>query len=91
MAVKAWGTIVKIMHANYDQKNHASALQAHKQIMQVLIKKVDKAVRGYEGKQINIDERVQIRIAIKQILNCTKLFPSSLKNIVSSKNLSAGN
>ncbi len=55
--------------------------------MQSLIKKLDKAVRGFNDKQATIDERVQIRLALKSILTCLQLFPSSMKQIVSGKQL----
>ena len=50
--------------------------------MQVLYKKIDKAVKTMEGKAIDIEEVMQFRNAMKAIVVCTELFPSSLKNII---------
>ncbi len=55
--------------------------------MQTLFKKLDKAVRNLEGKPATVDEKIQIRLTIKAIHVCTQLFPSSLKQIVSGKQL----
>ena len=73
IALKAWTTITEIVYRDYDQKAHASALTAIKQIMQVLVKKLEKAVKmvsdkGFKNEQ---DDRVQIRMAVKAILHCT--------------------
>lgn len=45
IAIKAWTALVQILHHEYDPKLHASCLSAHKQVMQVLFKKVDRTVK----------------------------------------------
>ncbi|CDW87862.1 UNKNOWN [Stylonychia lemnae] len=87
VAIKAWTVLTTIIYQHYDQKAHATALQAIKQIVQVLMKKIDKSVKLIADKQFKVDQDdiIQVRMAIKSILSCVQMFPSSLKNIVSSK------
>eukprot|EP00347_Sterkiella_histriomuscorum_P004192 403361395 len=100
IAIKAWLTVTQRIYQNYDPKNHASALTAIKQIAQVMIKKVDKSLKVIAEKQaksvsgglpyiVDQDDKMQIRMALSAILKITQMFPSTLKNIVSSK-LSGG-
>jgi len=74
------------MHRTYDQKQHSTALAMFKSIMQNVIKKLDKALKILESKPvIDIDEKMQFRIAIMTVLQCIKMFPSSFKTIVANR------
>jgi hypothetical protein len=64
ISIKAWAALVELMHSIYDSKLHASCLQAHKQIMMTVFKKLEKTVKNLEGTkkqgviQIGNEERV---------------------------------
>lgn len=45
IALQAFRVILSIMHKNYDQKQHSIALTVIKQILQNLVKKMDKALK----------------------------------------------
>ena len=54
--------------------------------MQTLFKKVERAVKQVDaGISLGTDERVQLQIALKALVTSTRLFPSSLKNILAGK------
>ena len=57
MAVKAWTALVQFIHATYDNKVHASVLTQHKQVMQVVFKKVEKSLKSLSP-SLSVDERV---------------------------------
>ncbi len=84
MAIRAWTALTQYIHATYDNKTHASVLTQHKQVMQVVFKKVEKTVKMITT-SISVDERVQFQIALKGILVAAKLFPSSFKNILAGR------
>ncbi len=84
MAIRAWTALTQYIHATYDNKAHASVLTKHKQVMQVVFKKVEKTVKMITT-SITVDERVQFQIALKGILVAAKLIPSSFKNILAGR------
>jgi hypothetical protein len=45
MAIRGWTALVQYLHATYDNKTHAAVLTQHKQVMQVVFKKVEKTVK----------------------------------------------
>ena len=49
VALKAWTALTVLLHREYDGKLHASCLQAHKQVMQVLFKKLERTVKNMDG------------------------------------------
>ena len=81
IAVKAWTALVTLLHGVYDQRHHASTLQAHKQVFQAVCRKVEKHAK--EGAKA--EERVQVGIALRGIIVSARLFPSSFKNILAGK------
>ena len=84
MALRAWTALVQYLHATYDNKVHATVLTQHKQVMQVVFKKVEKSVRQMSG-ALSVDERVQFQVAMKGVMVAAKLFPSSFKNILAGR------
>jgi hypothetical protein len=51
IAMQAWLALVQLLHSTYDQKAHASVLTSHKQVMQLVFKKVEKAVKSMEAQK----------------------------------------
>ena len=61
VALKAWLTLSQRVYENYDPKAHATALTAIKQIVQVVIKKVDKALKhilSLKGQPVDQDAKI---------------------------------
>lgn len=49
ISLKAWSAIVTLLHGVYDQRHHASTLQAHKQVFQAVVRKVERYVRDRQS------------------------------------------
>ena len=86
--------MIQLLHQSYDPKTHASCLTAHKQIVQTVFKKIEKAVKVIEAggvgpRTLAVDERIQLQMAVRSLMVATKLFPSSFKNILAGKASSA--
>jgi hypothetical protein len=61
MAILAWTALVQYLHATYDNKVHATVLTQHKQVMQVVFKKVEKTVKQILSSvptAFSVDEKV---------------------------------
>jgi hypothetical protein len=85
MAIRAWTALVQYLHATYDNKIHATVLTQHKQVMQVVFKKVEKSVKQINTNALTVDEKVQFQVAMKGVMVAAKLFPSSFKNILAGR------
>jgi hypothetical protein len=55
ISLKALSSLVEVIHANYDSKVHASSLQALKQILQTVFRKLDNAMKSLDQSKL-IDE-----------------------------------